>query len=36
MSSNFINYSTLNIEYIWEDLGDQLRNQQTCTSDNQM
>jgi hypothetical protein len=34
MSSNIHNYFTLNSEHDWEDLYIQLRNQQTCTSDN--
>ena len=33
-SSNNNNYSTLNSEHNWEDVWIQLRNQQTCTSDN--
>ena len=35
MYSNINNYqSTLNSEHNWEDLCNQLRNQQTCTYDN--
>ena len=34
MSTNCIDYPTLSNEHTWEDLHIQLRNQQTCTSDN--
>ena len=34
MSSDVDDYSTLNGEHDWEELGLRLRNQQTCTSEN--